>query len=62
MYMDLSFMQSVLIRKETRILAAYFQAVNDCFYENYMILNTRKYYYMCMGKAVGENFEQTKTN
>ena len=24
--------------------------------------NTRKYHYMCMGKAIGENFEQTKTN
>ena len=32
-----------------------FQIVVNWFYENYMILNTEKCHYMCMGKDVEEN-------
>ena len=43
-------------KEETkRALAKDFQTVSNWFYENYMILNTGKCHYMCMGKDVEEN-------
>ena len=41
-------------KEETkRVLVEDFKALR--FYENYMILNTGKYHYMCMSKDVDEN-------
>ena len=43
-------------KEETkRALVKDFQTVINWFYENYMILNTGKCHYMCMGKDVNEN-------
>ena len=43
-------------KEETkRALFKDLQAVINWFYENYMILNTEKCHYMCMGKDVEEN-------
>ena len=43
-------------KEETkRALAKAFQTVINWFYEDYMILNTEKCHYMCMGKDVEEN-------
>ena len=43
-------------KEETkRALVKDFQTVINWFYENYMILNTEKCHYMCMGKVVEEN-------
>ena len=43
-------------KEETkRALFKDLQAVINWFYENYMILNTEKCHYMCMGKDVDEN-------
>ena len=43
-----------------RALAKDFQTAINWFYENYMILNTEKCYYMCKGKDLDENYEPTK--
>ena len=43
-------------KEETkRALVKDFQTLINWFYENYMILNTEKCHYMCMGKDVEEN-------
>ena len=43
-------------KEETkRALVNDFQAVINWFYESYIILNTEKCHYMCMGKDVDEN-------
>ena len=43
-------------KEETkRALFKDLQAVINWFYENYMILNTEKCHYMCMGKDMEEN-------
>ena len=43
-------------KEETkRALFKDLQAVINWFYENYMILNTEKCHYICMGKDVDEN-------
>lgn len=43
-------------REETkRILAKDSEAVTDRFYEKFMILNTVKCYYTCIGKDTGKN-------
>ena len=43
-------------KEETkRALVKDFQTVINWFYENYMILNTGKCHYICMGKDVEEN-------
>ena len=48
-------------KEETnRALAKDFQTAINWFYENYMILNTEKCYYMCKGKDLDENYEPTK--
>ena len=40
-------------KEETkRALAEDFQTIINWYYENYMILNTGKCHYMCMGKDV----------
>ena len=42
-------------KEETkRVLVEDFQTVIDWFYETYMILNTEKYHYVCIGIDVGE--------
>ena len=28
-----------------------FRAVNECFYDNYMVLNPRKCHYVCLGRS-----------
>ena len=56
MQMAATFMLSAIIRKKpTEHLAKDFQTVINWFYENYMILNTEKCHYMCVGKDVDEN-------
>ena len=43
-------------KEETkRALVKDYQRVISWFYENYMILNTEKCHYMCMGKDMDEN-------
>ena len=43
-------------KEETiRALVKDFQTVINCFYESYMILNTEKCPYMCMGKGAEKN-------
>ena len=39
-------------KKLKKVLVEYFHAVINWFYENYIILNTGKCHYMCMGKDV----------
>ena len=37
------------------ILSSDFMIVEDCFFENYMILNPEKCYFMCIGKNVSDS-------
>ena len=53
-YADDNKLYAIDINKEEteRLLVEDFQTVIDWFYESYMILNTGKCHYMCMGKDV----------
>ena len=37
------------------MLSSDFKIVEDWFFENYMILNPGKYYFMCIGKNVSDS-------
>ena len=37
------------------MLSSDFMIVEDWFFENYMILNLEKYYFMCIGKNVSDS-------